>query len=300
MELRHIRYFLAVAEELNFTRAAVRVGIGQSPLSQQIRALEAELGAALFRRVPQGAELTTAGLAFLPEARATLQQADRATHAARRGAKGNLGRLRLGYTSSAGFNGIVPAVLRTFQAQYPAVDLTLEEASTARLLERLLAADIDAAIIRPGRADPEDVRVLLLDDEVMTLVLPADHARAGADGLGLDEVKDEPFVLFPRDAGPSLFDEVIAGCRRAGFEPVLGQIAPEITSVGNLVAAGFGVSVVPVSIAQVRVAGVVYVPILGEPLLARLALATRPADHSVIVANFVALAARARGAVCVT
>ena len=293
MELRHIRYFLAVAEELNFTRAASRVGIGQSPLSQQIRALEAELGVALFHRATRGAELTTAGLAFLPEARAALLQAERAAHCARRGAKGMLGRLRLGYTGSAAFNPIVPATLRAFRIGYPDVDLSLEEAATANLLERLVGERIDAALIRPGPSDPEGVRVVQLVDEPMMLVLPAAHPHAKAAALSLDAVKDDALVLFPRDAGQSLFDAVIAGCRRAGFEPILGQVAPEIASVSNLVSAGFGVSVVPASIAQVRVAGVEYVPILGEPLVARLALATRLAEMSPVVANLVSLAKRA-------
>ena len=295
MELRHIRYFLAVAEELNFTRAASRVGIGQSPLSQQIRAFEAELGVALFHRVPHGAELTAAGQAFLPEARATLRQAEHAIRSARCGAKGMLGRLRLGYTGSAAFNPIVPSTLRAFRIGYPDVDLSLEEANTADLLERLVGGGIDAAVIRPGPADPDGVRVIQLAREPMLLVLPASHAHAKAAALPLAAVRAETFVLFPHAAGPSLFEAVIAGCRRAGFEPILGQVAPEIASVSNLVSAGFGISIVPASIAQVRVAGVEYVPILGEPLVSRLALATRLAEHSPVVANFVGLATRAAG-----
>lgn len=289
MELRHLRYFLAVAEEQNFTRAAQRVGIGQSPLSQQIRALEDELGAPLFRRIPQGAELTAAGQAFLPEARATILQAQHAKAAALRGAQGTIGRLRLGYTGSAAFNPLVPAALRGFQSRYPEVHLRLEEGSTARLLERLGNAEIDAALIRPGPTDPPGFRVSPLDDEPMMLVLPERHPGAAAHALPLDAVRADAFVLFPRDAGPSLFDAVIDGCRRAGFEPRLGQVAPEIASVGNLVAAGFGVSIVPVSIAQVRVPGIAYIPIEGPPLIARLALATRPHENSPLVANFNAL-----------
>jgi DNA-binding transcriptional LysR family regulator len=294
MELRHVRYFLAVAEELNFTRGAAKVGIGQSPLSQQIRALEQELGAALFRRLPHGAELTEAGRAFLPEAQATLAQAERAMSAARRGARGESGRLKIGYTSSAAFNPIVPATLRAFRMRYPAVDLSLEEDSTTGLLDRLQGEALDVALIRPGATDPEGLRIFPIDQEPMVAVLPIGHPLAEADRLPLSALAAEAFVLFPRAAGPSLFDEVIAACRRAGFEPVLGQVAPEIASVGNLVAAGFGVSIVPASIAQVRVTGVVYIPIRDDARVFRLVLAIRRDNRSVTVRNFTSLLAAER------
>jgi DNA-binding transcriptional LysR family regulator len=294
MELRHVRYFLAVAEELNFTRGAAKVGIGQSPLSQQIRALEQELGAALFRRLPHGAELTEAGRAFLPEALATLAQADRAMSAARRGGRGESGRLKVGYTSSAAFNPIVPACLRAFRQRYPAIELALEEGSTTRLLDRLHEDLLDVAVIRPGADDPAGYRIFPIAEEPMMVVLPADHPLAGSDRLPLAALKPEPFVLFPRAAGPSLFDQVIDACRRAGFEPMLGQVAPEITSVANLVAAGFGVSIVPASIAQVRVAGVTYLPIGDDPPFARLALATRRDGRSAVVRNFTEVLAAVR------
>jgi DNA-binding transcriptional LysR family regulator len=294
MELRHVRYFLAVAEELNFTRAAGKVGIGQSPLSQQIRALEQELGAALFRRLPHGAELTEAGRAFLPEAQATLAQAERAMSAARRGARGESGRLKIGYTSSAAFNPIVPATLRAFRVRYPVVDLSLEEDSTTGLLDRLQGEMLDVALIRPGATDPEGFRIFRVDEEAMVAVLPMGHPLAAADRLPLSALATESFVLFPRTAGPSLFDEVTKACRRAGFEPALGQVAPEIASVGNLVAAGFGVSIVPASIAQVRVTGVVYVPVRDDALVFRLVLAIRRDNRSAIVRNFTALLAAER------
>jgi DNA-binding transcriptional LysR family regulator len=135
MELRHIRYFLAVAEEMNFTRAAKKVGIGQPPLSQQIRSLEEELGAPLFRRVPRGVELTDSGKAFLPEAQTILAQAERAKKIAQRGARGELGSLRLGFTGSAAFTQMVRDAIRVFRKHYPKVELTLEEEDTTTLLE---------------------------------------------------------------------------------------------------------------------------------------------------------------------
>ncbi|MBE7212386.1 MAG: LysR family transcriptional regulator [Gluconacetobacter diazotrophicus] len=290
MELRHVRYFLAVAEELNFTRAAAKVGIGQPPLSQQIRSLEHELGAPLFRRLAHGAELTEAGLAFLPEARALVTQAERAAHSARLGARGQVGRLRVGFTGSAAFCPAVPAALRAFRRRYPAVELSLEEAPTATLLERLRGGHLDGVFIRPGRCDPAGVKVYALDEEPFVAVLPSGHALAKAGSLTLSALAGETFVLFARRAGPSLFDEITAACRQAGFEPVLGQEAPQLTSVANLVAAELGVSLVPRSISQVRVEGVEYLAIRGEPPVARLVLATGAEVRSVVVRQFVELA----------
>jgi DNA-binding transcriptional LysR family regulator len=288
MELRHIRYFLAVAEELNFTRAARKVGIGQPPLSNQIRDLENEIGAPLFRRLPGGAELTEAGRAFLPEAKTMLAQADHAKRAAIRAARGELGRLRIGFTGSAVFNPIVPAAINGFRRRYGDVELVLEEAYTTRLVERLHAEELDAVFIRPGGTDPENVRSHFLDEEPMMIVLPSGHPHADAKMLPLDALADEPFVLFPRAAGVRFFDDIITACRRCGFEPILGQPAPQITSIANLVAVELGVSVVPAAIARIRVPGVSYIPIAGEAPKARLTLVTRRDERAVTVRNFTA------------
>jgi DNA-binding transcriptional LysR family regulator len=291
MELRHLRYFLAVAEERNFTRAAVKVGIGQPPLSQQIRTLEEELGEPLFRRLSHGAELTAAGRALLPEARRVIALAKGAKKAAQRGARGETGQLRVGFTSSASFCPVVSATLRAFRRKFPEVEFSLEEADTTRLLEHLTRENIDAAFIRPGRNTHTGVLLHRLPDEAMVIVLPSRHPLAKSARLPLSALAKESFLLFPRDAGPSWFDEVVAACRQAGFEPILGQEAPQISSVGNLVAAELGVGLVPVSIAaQVKIKGTKYLPIIGDSPLARLALAVRPGEHSVVVHNFAALA----------
>jgi DNA-binding transcriptional LysR family regulator len=295
MELRHIRYFLAVAEEMNFTRAARKVGIGQPPLSQQIRSLEEELGAPLFRRVPRGVELTDSGRAFLPEAQAILAQAERAKKIAQRGARGELGSLRLGFTSSAAFTRIVQDAIRVFRENYPNVELILEEEDTTTLLARLAEQTLDAAFIRPGRNDPDGVQVHRLVEEAMMIALPSDHPLVKGPALPLSALAKDRLLLFPRNAGPAFFDEIISACRRAGFEPRMGYEAPQITSVGNMIAAGLGVSIVPVSVAnQVRVTGVKYLKIVGDRPTAPIALAIRQDEQSVTVKNFVTLAVRKR------
>ena len=292
MELRHIRYFLAVAEEQNFTRAAKKVGIGQPPLSQQIRALEHELETPLFHRLSRGAQLTSAGKAFLPEARSIVQQAERAKHMALLGAKGQVGQFRVGFTSSAIFRPIVPAIVRTFHLHHPEVELSLTENDTTQLLQLLADNKLDVTFIRPGRRNPEQVDIYRFKDESSMAVLPSTHPLAKRRTIRLCALSNEPFVIFPRTAGPSLFDELIDACHRSGFDPMIAHEAPQISSAPNLVSAGLGVSIVPASIAaQIQVKGVVYLPIVGESPAFGLALAIRLKEKSAAVQNFQKLAA---------
>jgi DNA-binding transcriptional LysR family regulator len=290
MELRHIRYFLAVAEERHFTRAAARVGIGQPPLSQQIKDLEAEIGASLFHRVAHGAELTTAGEAFLQAVKEMPTLAERATKAARRAARGETGSLRVGFTASATFNAVVPSAIRAFRRAYADVELMLEEANTTRLVAGLQDGSLDAAFLRPGATGSETLQLRLLSEEPMMVALPTGHLAAKRKEVDLKMLKDDSFLLFPRPNGPILYDAIVGACRRAGFEPVIGQLAPQIGTVVNLVAAELGVTIVPASMSQLRVKGVVYREIAGKAPTARIALAHRRGETSPIVRNFVASA----------
>jgi len=290
VELRHIRYFLAVAEERHFTRAAAKVGIGQPPLSQQIKDLEAEIGAPLFHRLAHGAELTPAGEAFLEGVKEMPALAERATKAARRASRGETGSLRVGFTASSAFNAVVPAAIRAFRRAYADVDLTLEEANTTRLVAGLQDGSFDAVFLRPGAVGSEAFQLRLLSEEPMVMALPASHPAAAQQEVDLATLKEDPFLLFPRQIGPTLYDTIIGACREAGFEPVIGQLAPQIASVVILVAAELGVSVVPASMSQLRVTGVAYRQIAGQTPTARLALAHRRGETSAVVRNFVARA----------
>ncbi|HGY2281771.1 TPA: itaconate degradation transcriptional regulator RipR [Citrobacter braakii] len=287
MELRHIRYFLAVADERHFTRAAAKLGIGQPPLSQQIKDLERELGTLLFRRVPHGAELTEAGIAFYEVVKGIPVAAERATQAAQRIARGESGVLRVGFTASAAFNSVVPDAIRTFKRAYPDVCLQLEEGNTTRLADGLNEGSLDVAFLRPGFGGSERFHLRLFPEEPMVIVLAETHPQAACDRIALHTLKDEAFLLFPREIGLSLYDSVIAACRHAGFEPKIGQLVPQITSVINLVSAELGVSVVPASMRQVNVMGVVYRPIADQIPGAKLALAYRRGDTSPALRNFV-------------
>jgi DNA-binding transcriptional LysR family regulator len=288
VELRHIRYFLAVAEERHFTRAAAKVGIGQPPLSQQIKDLEGEVGAALFHRLAHGAELTEAGKAFLAGVKEMPSIAQRAIIAARRAARGETGSLRVGFTASAAFNVVVPSAIGAFRRAYPDIALTLEETNTAPLIDRLRDGTLDAAFLRPGAAGSGELQVRRLSEEPMVVALPERHHAAAFEQIDLALLKDDPFLLFPREIAPTLYDTIVDACRNAGFEPIIGQVVPHIASIVNLVAAELGVSIVPASMMQVRVTGIAYRPIAGQSPTTQLALAYRRGETSPVVRNFIA------------
>ena len=193
MELRHIRYFLAVAEEQHFTRAAAKVGIGQPPLSQQIKDLEREVGAALFHRLAHGAELTEAGKAFLAGVKDMPLIAERATMAARRAARGETGSLRVGFTASAAFNVVVPSAIRAFRRAYPEIYLTLEEANTTRLVSGLREGTLDAVFLRPGTPGSEELQLRPLSEEPMVVALPERHSAAALEEIELKTLKQIRF-----------------------------------------------------------------------------------------------------------
>jgi DNA-binding transcriptional LysR family regulator len=222
MELRHIRYFLAVAEERHFTRAAAKVGIGQPPLSQQIKDLEAEIGAPLFRRLAHGAELTAAGEAFLAGVSQMPFLGERAIKAAQRASRGETGSLRLGFSSSAAFDPVVPGAIRAFRRAFADVELTLEEAATTRLVAGLQDGSLDVVFLRPGFAGSDALQVRPLSEEPMVVALPARHPAAGRREVDLASLKQDPFLLFPRALSPAFYDSIIAACRKAGFEPMIG------------------------------------------------------------------------------
>jgi len=287
IELRHVNYFLALAEEKHFTRAAERSGIQQPPFSRQIRDLEEMVGARLFSRAPNGTFLTEAGLAFLAAVQNVPGQIQRAARDAQRAARGEVGSLRVGYTGSAAFNPVVAATIRSFRRTYPEVDLSLEEANTPRLIEGVKDGSYDVVFLRPGASGSADLQERLLVSEAMVAVLPADHPLSKSEAIKLAVLKEEPFILLPPAAGPILHDEIYAACRSAGFEPSLGQMAPQIGSVINLVATGLGVSLVPECMRCMQVPGIVFRTLAGKSPIARLAVSLRRGESAATVRNFI-------------
>ncbi len=289
MELRHLRYFVAVAEHGHITRAAESLGIQQPPLSQQIKALEHELGVQLLRRKPRGVELTDAGAAFLERAKAILGEVDRAFASTRRTARGEEGRVVVGFTSSAPFHPFVPRVIRMFREASPHVSLVLEEGGSSWLVQGLHNEVIDAAIIRSPVADVVGLVVQPLLEERMLVALPTGHAFAhGNAPLQLTELANETFILYKRPGAPGLYDSIITACRGAGFSPRVGQEAPRIVSTLNLVAAGLGVSIVPESLRRLQMDEVVYRELADDArLVAPLILASRRGENSAAVQRFI-------------
>jgi DNA-binding transcriptional LysR family regulator len=297
MELRHLRYFIAVAEERHITRAAERLGMQQPPLSQQIRALERELDVQLFRRKPRGVELTDAGAALLTDARAILAHIDHAFATTKRTARGEQGKICVGFTSSAPFHPFVPRVIRTYREAFPLVSLALEEGGTIELIEHLRNERIDMAFVRTALANQEGLVVTLLFQEAMVIALPQEHRlarRAGADkGLPLKALADATFIIYRRQASPGLHDAILSACNQAGFSPSIGQEVPRIVSTLNLVAAGLGISLVPESLQRMHMDGVVFCRVSGAPQpRAPLYLASRRSETSPAVRTFLDLVKR--------
>jgi DNA-binding transcriptional LysR family regulator len=301
MELRHLRYFIAVAEEGHITRAAERLGMQQPPLSQQIKLLERELDVQLFRRTARGVEMTDAGRAFLVEARATLGQFDRVAEATRRAARGEQGRLCIGVTSTGPFHPLVPRVIRAFRDACPTVGLTIEECLSNDLVERLQGEQMDAAFIRTSLPDPGGLVVYPLGEEPMVVALSSTHALAWGrrdTSVSLASLAAETFILYG-PPGTGMYDATIAACHAAGFNPRVGNLgsstqqAPRITSTLSLVAAGLGISCVPSSLQRMRIDGVVYRALSGEVVpKVLLNLAARRGDASAVVRRFVEVARR--------
>ena len=289
MELRHLRYFVAVAEAEHFTRAAEALGMAQPPLSQQIRALEAELGVDLFHRLPRGVRLTDAGHSLLEDARRLLQEAERAVERTRRVARGERGRLRVGMINSAPFHPLIPGVIREFRRLNPQLALTLDEGPTPDLAAAVRDERMDIAFVRPLLGDTRGLTVETLLDEPMVVALPAAHPLAKRARVPLLALSIEPFVLFPRTVGAGLYDAIIRSCLEAGFSPRVVQATSQVTSIVNLVAAGLGVSIVPGSMQQVHTDGVVYRPIRAPAPSARLSVVYRAATPTPQLERFIAL-----------
>jgi DNA-binding transcriptional LysR family regulator len=292
MELRHLRYFVAVAEELNFTRAAERLGISQPPLSLQIRQLEKELGTPLFHRRARSIELTDAGKLLLEEARVILKQVEAAENGVRRRARGETGRLVVGSAGATYFHPVIPEIIREYGMRYPDIILAPHASNTSLLVARLRAGQVDIALIRPPVSEAEGLVIVPLVDEETVVILPNGHRLCKLASVPLAALAKDVFVLYPRTLNPGNYDAVIAACRRAGFNPMLGQEAPQIVSVIPLVAAGLGVSVVPRSTARILSDEVCYRPIEGAAPRAEICVAYCRLGSSRAAQNFVAVARR--------
>lgn len=259
IDLRQLRQFVAVAEELNFRRAAERLHMSQPPLSQTIKALEDELGTPLFNRTRRKVELTPPGRVLLDQAHRVLSQMDRAVDAAKGAARGMVGRLSIGFVSSSMYE-IFPAILRRFRERHPAVDLHLEELDTVDQTDALLQRRIDIALNRPPTFYSTGIVQETLIRERLIAALPGGHPLASRKTLRLRDLREEPFILIPPRWGTGYHTRVLDACQEAGFVPRVVQEAKFMHSVVGLVGAGMGVAVVPETLERVVAVGCLYRP----------------------------------------
>ena len=294
MDLRHFRYFIAVAEELSFTRAAVRLHIGQPPLSMLIKAMETEIGVKLFDRNRRRVELTPAGVIFLDKARNVLKGADDAVSSAQRVARGEGGTLRIAYSSTPPMLSAFRTAIRDYRTSYPLVRLDLTYATTAQQIDGLLADRFDVGFFRPSpflKIRSELETIVLLKDH-LAVVLPPEHPLAEHRGLlPVIALERENFVFFPPDAGAGVYDHVIALCSRAGFMPQVVQASRDVASILGLVATGLGISILPSAFRQ-EIDGVVFRKLRDEAADSRVVLAFRRGELPMAVQHFLKIARR--------
>lgn len=260
MDLRHFRYFVAVAEELHFSRAAQRLCISQPPLSKHIQEIERSLGVVLLERTRRRVQLTDAGRLFLVEARAVLAQADHAIDTGKRMARGELGSLSIAFTATAAYTPLFPRSVRAFREALPGVNLTLNYLTTEAILDAVIRGDVDLGLIRPSamRRLPSEITAIAIVEDRLMLVLHETHSITQSGPVPLESLADEPFILRPRGRGSSFYEQVYEICGLAGFNPHLSQAANEAPTILGLIAAGLGVSILPGSLQAIKVPDVVW------------------------------------------
>jgi DNA-binding transcriptional LysR family regulator len=289
IELRHLRYFLAVAETLHFSKAAQRLGIAQPPLSQQIKRLEQLVGHRLFDRTTRGVKLTLAGQLLADRARSTVEKVHDDLEQVRRLGRGEEGTLTVGFSGSVMFADL-PAAIESYRRRYPKVELRLRELATYAQIPALQDGTLDLGFMRDG--DPtEGIQMTTLFKEPYIAVLPEGHALARKRSLRVADLRDEPFILFARRMGPLAFDRTMACCEKSGFRPNIVQDAPQWPTLVRLVAAGLGVSLAPACVANVTILGAVYRDVQA-PCRTAVDLAVKLGSDKTLANNFIEIARR--------
>ncbi|SPA39634.1 Regulatory protein, LysR:LysR, substrate-binding protein [Cupriavidus taiwanensis] len=291
MELRQLKQVLVLAETLNFHRAAERLHMAQPPLSTSIRKLEEELGVTLFDRLPSGLRLTPAGEVVLRNARRTLFFSDEVKRAAREGDAGEQGLLRLGFVGSATYS-LMPQIIRSYRRQYPRVDLTIEESTTAELLRRLEEHSLDVALVRFPVLEPTDARLTLLQRDQFVLAVGTDSPLAARAEIALAALADEPFIMYSRTLVPSMHTLVTYALHEAGVTPRIAQQAVQVQTILSLVESGLGVALVPAAASKYAGNGVRLIALTDWPsrLTVGIALATLDDAVTATARNFIAVA----------
>jgi len=284
MELRHLRYFVAVAEELHFGRAAQRLGIAQPPLSQQIRRLEQEIGVQLLLRTKRRVQLTEGGRTFLEEVRNVLALASHAVTAAQRASRGEVGRLAIGFLGATTFS-LLPAILKVFRQRFPGVEIELDELKTSELIQGLRQKRVDVGLVRlPVEDDLLAVEPIVR--EKLVVVLPDQHRLAGKPRVTFRELARETFLLPPHQLAPGFYEQLTGLADKAGFSLQVGAEASQLQTILNLVGAGMGVTLVSESVTQWGGRGVVFKHLPEPAPTIEIAAAWRRDDPSEVLGAF--------------
>ncbi|WP_322008060.1 LysR family transcriptional regulator [Paraburkholderia tropica] len=284
MELKQLRYFVAVAEELHFGRAARRLFISQPALSFDIRKFEEQLGVQLLERSNKAVALTNAGFVLLEEARRLLEQADEVRRIAERSAHGLAGRLRVGFVNSMLYRGL-PEAVRRFEADHPAVEVVLREMNTIEQVHALQRLQIDLGFAHWGRF-PAEVQSQTLFSEPFLCCLPAGHRLAKRRRIDLAALAREPFILFPRSVSPHYHDQIIATCVEAGFSPQIRHEARLWQTVVTMVEFGMGIALVPAALGKMGGERAVFRPLSSNPYESQVLKLARAGETNGIVAGF--------------
>jgi DNA-binding transcriptional LysR family regulator len=294
MELRQLRYFVAVAEELHFGRAARRLHLSQPPLSQQIIALEREIGVQLFARTGRGVQLTTAGSRFLDHARGVLRQASQAVSSAQRASRGEIGELSIGFIGSLAFT-YMPRVVQLFVRRYPGVTLLLNEQTIAEQVDALQDGRLQVGLLRPPvtAADLESETLLV---EPFIVAIPSDHPLAAHRRISIRMMRGQPLIMVPGRFGLRYYSQVLGLFRRAGFEPTVVQEIRHLNAAIGMVSAGLGLTILPESLGVVQVPGVTYRPVTDRLEGPEIAIAWRRGDPSTALERFREVAREVIGA----
>ncbi len=285
MELRYLRYFVAVAEELSFTRAAERLNIAQPPLSQQIRRLEARLGVTLLRRSKRRVELTEAGRVFLRQAYQAIQSLEEGILLAQRADRGEIGRLAVGILVYISYT-LIPPILREFRAQFPEVHVELRFLTNTLQIAALLSGQVDVCFVRPPIDNP-DIASKLISRERFILAMPATHPLAGKSAVSIKQFKNDPFIMYVRELGPTFCSSLVQFCAKAGFSPKVALEVSQINAAVGLVGAGIGVALVPQSMNQLHFDNVVYRPLVERAPNVDVLLAWQAGRPSELLKSFI-------------
>lgn len=292
MNLRRLYYFLVVAEELHFGRAAIRLRIAQPALTQQIKKLEQELGVDLLHRERgRSTELTNAGMALVQEGRRALAYAEQAADAAKRAGRGEVGFLRLGFAPSSAID-VFPRLVRTFKKRSPNVHLELVELQSEEQATGLRLGELDVGLIRPP-IDDSGLRLETLTEEPLLAALPGTHPLARTTKLNLKDLAEDGFIMAPRSTAPAWFDHLLLLCKEHGFSPRIVQEVETILTRIGFVAAGLGVALLPGPATGLRRAGIAMIPLDIPPI--PLLLAWRENVRSPVLKSFIASSLDATG-----